>query len=261
MMTTTSMNSTSIVKKEGGDDNSCVLCLDPIRIPVELTCFPCSGPHTTHRHCYSIHRVCLHCARQYLQLNEPRHKRKTSLRCLFCPATANPQTLNAENSYKKDYRMMAMDRSCEYKCIHDHRRCAFKGTQIELEKHVQTACEYRMCFCTDCMVRYRANSHHIFVCKARVTCRECGDRILKTQCDLHFEREHHQRKCVYCRKMYDMDYIRDHEKRGCLQRPIPCSVCDIEYKSVDMYNHLRDHLSCCHDTIQKIKNQMSEEGL
>eukprot|EP00734_Pompholyxophrys_sp_LG126_P000046 Pompholyxophrys_sp_v1_NODE_2_length_20472_cov_5.132586.p11 type:complete len:244 gc:universal NODE_2_length_20472_cov_5.132586:14041-14772(+) len=217
----------------------CLLCLEPIRVPVEFTCFPCSS-NKNMRNCNSVNRVCLHCARTYLQLNKPKKNRPSSVKCLFCDSTANPQTLNAETSYKKDYRMMVTDDKSDYTCVHD-KMCPFTGTQTELERHLQTSCMYRVCFCNDCHVRYHAHQNHERVCKARKMCFCCRKRVLHYELSEHFEKEHSLVKCDYCCRYYKSSLLVDHQKEcGC--RPITCSICHDDVHHHHIHYHLEGHI-------------------
>lgn len=215
----------------------CLLCLDPIRVPVEFICFPCSTNNNM-RNCHSVNRVCLHCARTYLQLNEPKKKRHTRVKCLFCDSTANPQTLNAETSYKKDYRMMVTDERKDYKCVHDT-TCSFSGTQTELERHLQMTCRYRVCFCNHCYVRYKAYVDHEMICKARRSCFCCRKRILHSEFSEHLNKEHSMTKCDYCQRYHKL--LDDHKKICCC-RPITCNICYEVVHHHNMHTHLEGHI-------------------
>jgi hypothetical protein len=233
----------------------CLLCLDTIRIPVELICFPCSLVKTQ-LHCHSVNRICLHCARVYLQLNEVIHKRKKIVKCLFCDVITNPQTLNADNSYKKDYRMMVSDGKTDYKCIHED-LCSFTGSQMELECHVRSKCQYRMCFCVDCHVRYRADTNHSNFCKARLTCFSCGEHVLKTKLSQHLEEKHNRKKCLYCKKVYQKHMLPDHTDH-CQYKPIECSICYKYVKKGLLYGHLKKHKNYFQSQITLIQKQVQD---
>lgn len=217
----------------------CLLCLEPIRVPVEFTCFPCSS-NKNMRNCNSVNRVCLHCARTYLQLNKPKKNRPSQIKCLFCDSITNPQTLNAETSYKKDYRMMVTDERTDYKCVHDT-MCPFTGTQIELERHLQNSCRYRICFCNHCLVRYHAQQNHDKICRAKTTCYNCRQRVLLADFSRHLVEDHHLKRCEYCPKYFKPSLVVEHEK-VCDLRPITCNVC---YDSVPYYSihkHVDGHI-------------------
>lgn len=235
----------------------CSICLDPVRVPVELTCFPCSTSKTI-KNCYSINRICLHCARKYLHLNEIKHKRPESIKCLFCPDTVDPRTLNAETSYKKDYRMMACDPHT-YTCVHDS-QCGFRGSQMQLERHLQQECNYRMCFCMDCKCRFKANSFHDTTCPARFTCTRCHQRVLRTEYTKHFREEHHVQRCQYCGSTFDLDHLEDH-KKTCVYRFIECDICGESKQKIMMYSHLLKHRTDFQKMIQTIEDQIKRDAL
>lgn len=59
--------------------STCPICLLDVRVPVELICFPCSKPKKTnhnHIHCHSVTRVCMTCARTYLERNKEKCNKK-----------------------------------------------------------------------------------------------------------------------------------------------------------------------------------------
>jgi len=107
-------------------EKECIICREQVFLPVELTCFRCykSGQIS----CSSFCRVCRSCAHEYLQLDKSTWSRDFLKRCLFCDARTQMMNLDAMNSYRKDYLLMAEDTYNQHLCPYCHE---VRGTQIE----------------------------------------------------------------------------------------------------------------------------------
>ena len=80
---------------------NCPICLDTVKIPSQLTCFPCF--HKTEIHCFSMIRLCFSCAVKYMFLHQSKHDRPYSVKCLFCPEICNPRKLTIKNTIEIDF--------------------------------------------------------------------------------------------------------------------------------------------------------------
>ncbi len=80
---------------------TCIICTNNLRCPVKLKIFNSTDDHQ----CWNKNRLCLRCARKYLQMNDKKSK-KTGIckKCPFCMAeetTRNIKFLHAKITYKK----------------------------------------------------------------------------------------------------------------------------------------------------------------
>lgn len=168
----------------------CLICHEPVRVPVQLTCFPCRQEPPS---CHDICRVCLLCARLYLGLDKPHALRSSRVKCLTCDAVACPPILDTGTSYRKDYLLMSRDRM-DYPCPYP---CGFRGSQMDLDRHLQD-CPYRIVQCPAsggdgrCNMTYRAceERKHWSECYFYVFCRVCGDYVDKDGYFYHMHRHH-----------------------------------------------------------------------
>lgn len=224
----------------------CSICQDNARVPVRFTCFPCRseiGPS-----CNSISRVCLMCAREYLQLNKKRSERILYRKCITCPVTVQCSKLKAIHSYEKDYFIMSHDQRKDYPCFHDRQGCIFKGTQNELDHHIQTECSFRIISCRLCKSYYQAQEEqqHVYSCPQRFCCFHCEEFI-----PLYEEKEHYLshdlKKCIYCHRWIATSLLEQHIIQ-CPECPRECIYCNKRVQKQQMYNHIAGHL----DLFQKI---------
>lgn len=171
-------------------DIICLICHERVRIPVQITCFPC---HQEPPSCHDISRVCMLCARRYLQLDKPNVLRSPRVRCLTCDAVTSPPSLNSSTCYRKDYLLMSLDTET-YSCPN----CNYHGSQTELDRHVEHMCDYRIVRCPAsggdgrCGVSYRACDErtHMSECYFYVFCWECVDYIHKDAYFFHMHTHH-----------------------------------------------------------------------
>lgn len=226
----------------------CCICHDHVRVPVRFTCFPCKT-QPGKPSCNSITRVCLLCAREYLQLNKKRSDRTTHRKCLTCPAQVRCSTLCAINSYEKDFLMMTHDKREDYKCFHDD--CSFKGTQNGLDHHIQTECPYRIISCQYCKLYYQAmeETTHITTCPEYSCCFYCKKYIPKQEERRHYK-EHNLQNCRYCYKWVHNDVYIQH-KNTCPEKPYECVYCHKNFQRKHIYDHLVEHV----DLFSKIISQ------
>lgn len=228
----------------------CSFCLEDVRIPVRFRCFPCV-PNLSGPSCHSIRRVCLLCARTYLELNKEASNRSTRKKCPTCPSVTNCRRLNASNAYEKDYRMMAEDPRTDYACFHKDKGCAFVGNQMDLDKHMKT-CDHRTVSCRDChdMFPMTFEKQHEQTCPHRFSCRICEERIRVVDATSHFMNAHQSTLCV-CDEFVSLDRIAFHRSRECPRRRIRCEECGHEVYAMNRKTHLTVHLTSAVKAVQE----------
>lgn len=162
----------------------CAICKEYVRVPVRFKCFPCDR-NVYEPTCNSVLRVCMHCAREYLQLNQPRHKRAPWKRCLLCHEQTSPALLNAKTAYEKDYLLMSLDKRTDIPCPYDD--CIFQGNQNELDRHMRMECPYRITFCNNCRLFYVSEqwTSHRDVCKGWQSCGICKEFLPRRELAEH----------------------------------------------------------------------------
>ena len=73
----------------------CYICQCEVHIPVIIKCFPCHKINKVH--CNTYTRFCYECMVRFLQLNQSVGSRISSVKCLTCSETINPNHLNFNN--------------------------------------------------------------------------------------------------------------------------------------------------------------------
>ena len=223
----------------------CLICHDDVRVPVFFTCFPC--PRVRGKPgCHSTRRVCLLCARAYLDLNKPISQRRACVKCILCSTKAYPKKIHkAEDAYEKDFMYMSIDKRADYECFHANQGCRFQGTQNELDRHIQTQCVYRMTSCR-CGVLYRVvdGPSHFVACPYFTPCPLCEQTVSNGVFDEHLLSEHHKVICrhVGCTDLLDPAYKEAHENAECRYRGIVCDCCSELKRVCDMPDHLSFHV-------------------
>lgn len=223
----------------------CQICHEGVKVPVYFTCFPC-GSHNRHGiQCNSIGRVCLLCAREYLQLNRPSHERIHTRKCLTCNAVVNLTHLKALNAYKKDYMLMSLDHRKTIPCFHTE--CSFQGTQNELERHQRDECHFRFVRCQHCHVNFQLSTleDHKKTCRGCVVCDICLRYIVKSHFDDHLLNVHQRVKCCDCKAIIETKDI-DNHRSECPMRKVQCCICRTGVCFGDMKNHCLTHF---HETL------------
>ena len=234
----------------------CPICLDVLKIPVKFTAFKCPQKIGS-PNCHSITRVCLSCARDYLQLNTPRSQRDLRKKCLLCPSSVELKTLNAYNSYEKDFRMMAMDIKNDYECVHVSHGCHFQGTQNELDRHLQHECLFRYIFCDCCRQSYIAHDKkkHIETCIGYTSCQYCYEILKKEYMDQHIYQKHMKCICYTCLDHFDICVIDSHMKI-CPEKYLKCEECQLNVKNKDIKSHYEKHIQTYQEKIMKCEKQI-----
>ena len=236
----------------------CRICLtSPPLIPVWFTCFPCRRDPANPT-CSSLCRVCMTCARKYLESDMKKAERSTRKRCLQCQAFVNPKTLTVSNpGYEKDFLMMSLD-SRKRHCIFHDRGCEYMGTQMEILHHSLQECAERDKPCDGCHKVMRANklSKHIEECNYYEACpyeKNCG-YWLKRKMEDHLRDVHQRKVCSLCSDMVPLEDVEQHEQEECVMRLLKCTICGNHYTEMDSVNHFIGDLS---NLYEKKKKQWS----
>lgn len=168
----------------------CSICKDHVRVPVRFRCFPCSNKQNGTSSCNSVLRVCMTCARDYLQLNEPRNNRDRWKKCLVCDCETTPVTLNAQMAYEKDFLLMSLDPRKDLDCPYDD--CDFQGGQNELDRHLRDDCHHRLKYCHDCRRFYVFQNYekHMIFCKGWQICGLCEMAVRNRNLTKHLRERH-----------------------------------------------------------------------
>lgn len=217
----------------------CKICfLSPPLFPVWFTCFPCRKD-ITHPNCNSLSRVCMECARKYLESDLKKTQRTNRKRCLHCQAYTNPKLLTINNpGYEKDYLLMKIDTVVK-KCVFAEDGCEFMGTQMILLEHVHQICTYRKVSCEGCNSVFRMEEleNHKKDCIEYGICPlNCG-YILKKKLESHLEAVHQSKACEKCFEVTLIEEFENHQIEHCMHRDIQCSFCDGSYVFSEYAEH------------------------
>lgn len=201
----------------------CPICLQDVRLPVNLCCFPCRAP-VGRRGC-DDQVICLYCARDFLGLNVMPRLRPDSIRCLFCHATTNPRYLNANNSYRKNYGLRdALDAdlrrlNTSVKC----QRCDMECDSHEkLDEHLYFECGGSMRVC-------------------RFGCEYAGSK--DSIADHNDMCPHQTTTCSLCSRRITLANYHKHVRAECTMRLKVCLYCSREVRAMDMRHHLQSHIT------------------
>ena len=224
----------------------CYICHNDVRVPVffESKCFPCPK-NRGKRSCHSTLRTCVVCARTFLDLNKPRAERKEWVKCLLCPTVCYPQKLRGDDAYTKDFSYMSLDKRADYPCFHEDRGCAFKGSQNELDRHLQEACDYRFTVCRcGCFHRIVDGPAHSAVCPFFTVCKVCQVCVLNEQYDDHLRSVHDLMACrhIGCDMLTPSADLERHMVSQCEYRSVFCLQCQGYQRRCDFQAHLQQHV-------------------
>jgi hypothetical protein len=245
---------------------TCLICQEDVRVPVELTCFRCpkqnngSNPNIGPS-CNDFIRVCMMCARDYLELNKVPRERKGSCKCLICNTRVNPQNLSGAGScYKKDYCYMRLDSRTNYPCFHSEKGCEFTGTQQQLDNHIQYDCQYRMTSCP-CGTLYRVcdKEKHRASCHHYRLCPDCETYVLNIDFRNHLRDNHSKEICPHegCGKIISRDSFNVHKDK-CLHRIVKCPRCLGPVPAVVYSTHIGNHIRACQQNISGFMEEIDK---
>lgn len=236
----------------------CCICLETILIPVEPLCFQCRESDGEIS-CFSMKRICLVCAENFLDLNKDRKDRSIKKKCIFCPKTCHLYQIPKNKTFRVDYLMMDRvgahhERSCPYD------GCGYHASHLKVARHVFTECPYYHveCECGSVCPRNQLLEHRAH-CDKYKCCVFCQTFILEIEMARHMYYHHDKTKCFTCHQFIDMSRLSDHIISDCPERLVTCEVCSsfIRYKSFK--NHLRRHIVEVSKNVTLIRNKLREE--
>jgi hypothetical protein len=229
----------------------CMICLEQVFIPVEITIFPCCKK--SEKHCYSLKRLCESCVIKYLELNYPMSKRKSTVKCIFCQETINPQHI-IEKPYKKDYIIMSIDKKI-YKC----KDCLFEGSHIEMERHKEKGCIDKKIYCyCNTICQEMLSEEHKRKCEFFKECLVCNIFVYRDDLDIHMKLIHDMTLCKICLKPTYLSLV-DHNNNECIYRNIACIYCSEKMYADQYMDHLIQHTSACQTRINLLKEMLHKE--
>lgn len=230
---------------------TCAICFETVRIPVKLICFPCISEHGKPR-CNSIQRLCITCARQFLELNKPRNERHPVVKCLTCPATCSPSRLNAVSAYEKDFLLMSIDERDDYECFHG--TCGFRGSQMNLNRHLMEECPRRHVYCIACRKSFRDDDEdHKSRCELYTRCFFCRDFVKKDGYEAHLRESHLIKACKHCEK--HVPCHSDHEE-ACVEKKVRCPHCFATMKMSEFEAHRMQEIDWKRKDIETLRTEL-----
>jgi hypothetical protein len=238
----------------------CGICLHMVRVPVQLICFPCHRQAKGKPGCNAARRVCVTCARDFLQLNRPKNQRDYEKKCLVCPVKINPRYLGpADSVYTKDYMLMSLDKKTDYTCFHEDKGCLFQGTQNELDRHLQQDCMFRMTSCI-CGKFFRLHEEpiHRQTCQYFKQCPKCNEFFNIEKFSQHMFERHDLVKCAHveCEHWCSTENQIQHMEKECKYRSIACKHCKILIRVFCLPEHVASHIQHHQKEMEQLVHNM-----
>lgn len=230
----------------------CPICLEKVRLPVRLRCFPCSQD-TIKRHCFSIVRFCLLCARRFLELHKPILERSRVLKCLYCTSTCDLTTIDITKAYERDYLLFSIDIQTLHRCPW----CPFQGTQEKLDDHIRKECPETETYCFSCKQFFKEyDIEHKIKCPLYIYCRICEDYVKETYESVHMKNVHQKVYCGCCHTWNDR--VEDHSIR-CPNRSVKCTFCKKSIFFSCRQQHWTMHMKEQHERVFRLKEMQKKE--
>lgn len=227
----------------------CLICHELVRVPVRFLCWPCVSKQGQPK-CNSMTRVCITCARHYLELNQPRDERTPQRKCLTCPAIVRLSRLCAKNAYEKDYLLMSMDSRTDIPCPREDEGCFFTGNQNELDRHLQSHCAFRTKWCQYCTTLYKANVNHASQCRGHTMCTMCTSYVPSIKLVEHKQEVHGIWTCYECKASVSVENRNQHCREECPERFVSCEICHMGIKAKKYNTHCLQHVVTMSQEIQ-----------
>lgn len=261
--------------------STCAICLEPVRVPVQPTCFHCrfTTHGERHRHaddmdgeeiegeqtnsdndvpvsvassgledmsCFSVQRVCFWCFLLYMDGDKPMEAMKADYKCLFCPArrpAANVVTHRTRGTLcRVDFTHMSFQPAlCDTACPS---MCgAALADQMSLYRHLREVCPRTpvTCACGAVMTRARWAMHRD-TCGEYATCQLCEERVHRRGLSEHCFHQHRHIICYMCGLPVSIERTARHFADECVNRPQLCTVCLQMVRQTEWEQHVRDHL-------------------
>lgn len=238
----------------------CMICLERVSIPVEILAFPCCEKLS--KNPYSMTRFCEACVIKLLELDKEISEKSSKIKCLFgdCEITVikagdGGSMIWKAPLYKKDYMLMSMDT--------DSHTCSlcleWKGTHLDLEKHVHQECSKREQTC-ECGVRFFGPDWdlHKKECEFFKTCPVCEEMVCRVNLTIHLQNKHSMIVCTSCEQATTSS-IAEHLKDECGMRIIKCDHCSFKTLAKNYLDHLMGHAQRCKERIALLRDMVSTE--
>lgn len=224
----------------------CSICMEELLLPTEVICFACFRPNELG--CSSVHRTCLRCAYQWLQLDKDADQRDYFRKCLYCPRHALLQTLDTNTALRKDFMVMLKDEKNDYSCPFCD---AFHGTQMMIHRHLEDNCTRFPMQCSCRRVLAREDFYfHLVTCTHHKYCYDCRIYLKRSMYDQHLKDVHDQMQCKSCGQYILMDNFVRHNDAECPERLMVCTCCMKLTPYRQFRSHLMEHMS---EVVQEIK--------
>lgn len=212
----------------------CPICLGDVVLPVHFTCFSCE--------CSETYCVCWPCGRRHLHMDSDEKGKRGGNgppKCLYCPVQVS--TTDESRCFRKNRIYMQQDPTV-YPCI--DAECDFKGSQCELERHLDKDCRSRRLRCP-CGASFQANhasSHYTTCCHYKI-CGVCEEHVPVDDLPHHRRIRHDLVACPYvgCPEVVPTNRLHHHTTTSCGHRLVSCPVCQQKRRAKDMRHHLEDH--------------------
>jgi len=233
----------------------CPLCLEPCKIPVEITGFPCYRSEDIH--CHTMIRYCRACCLRLFELDRPRHERREYLQCLYCDSSVNLQELTT-TPFRTDHYQIRHDTVKDVACPHcDHIAVDHQA----LEKHCSHECPHSLRIQCQCGTHDSEHSNH--QCSV---CSLCDMNVSAQVYTEHLVEYHHMEICHQCEK-FTLLPMQEHLETECVRRSLPCKYCSVNVQALHFTDHLLAHREeskqrslLLHDLVEKEK-ELSERLL
>ena len=232
----------------------CIICLDQVQIPVELTCFPC-GKDTSKITCFSLQRMCYFCAIRFLELDVDPEKREFHKKCLFCGTMVRLNEVRTLKAFRYDFSLMNAD-SRKLVCLY----CRdFKGYSIQIIRHMAETCveSPKECICGDIFTLSTEKQHKLSCHHYRV-CMECLESIPETEFRSHQFQQHHKTQCSACHLYIDNEEFIHHTVQKCMERLVSCDLCFHVMRFCNLSTHLSKHLQEIDRELEKVNQQVHD---
>ena len=229
----------------------CPLCLEPCKIPVEITGFPCYRSEEIH--CHTMIRYCKACCLTLFELNRPREDRKDFLKCLYCDTSVNPRML-LSLPFRTDHFQIRHDPVKDLKCSScDH----LAQDHSCLEKHCSQECEqFPRLFCNGCGAYHASSTPHR--CSSR--CPWCDEPILEDQYSEHLVEYHEMQACEACGKFTSLS-LEQHGETECICRRMDCKYCPEQVEALHFPDHLLFHMEESKQRCELLKDILDKEEM
>ena len=241
----------------------CILCWEPIVVPVEIICMPCYDMNFLS--CNTHIRLCLYCCIHFFQLHRKSIDREYAKKCIYCPQRIRLHHLHLNNTFRVDFTMIRtmIDREERKK----HRSlcwtCPFCGTEeiqaIHMTRHILADCPmyYEECECHDIIVRGDKEIHRQR-CTSYRKCAQCAEFVRKINFAFHMRNMHQQIECQDCKVYVNLVHLSIHRKTECFFRSMMCEICSQSIVFSNMQNHLENHVFALEIKDRQLKDQIQE---